>query len=362
MKQNIRVLHVGPDVEARGGIASVLHSLKEHSADFARLGFDFDFLATTPKKSTRVAVKAFSFARALGQFTHRLLWSDADIVHLHTALHGSLIRKSLLASLCVVLRKPYIMHVHNGAFVQNYLARSAFGQFCTRQVLQRAKSVIILSSYNWKQMTELQLVAPGNCHVVFNGLEDPLNGKQPKHDRTPSPLVLTFLGLISAAKGIPTLISAIANMRRDLPTFVLRVGGIGDVEGLQNAVEKNGVAHIVSYLGWLDGAEKAAALSTTDIFVLPSRSEGFSVAILEAMAYGTAILSTNISGVVDAIRADVDGILVEPDNVPALTAALEQLVLDSSGRKRLGESARQRYLDLFTHDRMTERLVEIYAG
>jgi glycosyltransferase involved in cell wall biosynthesis len=360
MKDNVKVLHVGPDIEARGGIASVLYGLNEHAALFAALGFDFDFLPTTAKVSTRFVDKAIVFARALFRLMHKLIRSDVDIVHIHTAIRGSLIRKSVLAWACVLTRTPYVLQVHNGAFVPNYLAQSAAVRYCIRKILSRAASVIVLSRSSWTAMIDLQLVAPNKCHIVFNGIADPLNGKSLERDESKETVIVTFLGLISAAKGVPSLISAVAAMRRDLPAFSVRLAGIGDIKGLKDSIDANKIAGTANYVGWLNGEEKAATLAATDIFVLPSRSEGFSVAIVEAMAYGVAIVSTAIPGVVDVIRDDIDGILTKPDDVPALTAALERLVQDSSERSRLGDSARQRYLDTFTFDLMTTRLAQVY--
>jgi len=360
MKHNVKVLHVGPDIEARGGIASVLYGLNEHTPLFARLGYDFDFLPTTAKLPTGFFDKTILFIGALVRLICKLVRSDIDIVHIHTAIRCSLIRKSVLAWACVLARTPYVFQIHNGAFVPNYLAQSAAAQYCIRKILGRAASVIVLSRSSWDAIVNLQLVAPGKCHVVFNGIADPLKGKSLEHDKFKERIIVTFLGLISAAKGVPSLISAVAAMRKDLPAFSVRLAGIGDIKSLRDAIDANKVNGIVTYVGWLNGEEKAAALAATDIFVLPSRSEGFSVAIVEAMAYGVAIVSTAIPGVVDAIRDSVDGILTRPDDIPALTAALEKLVQDSSERNRLGDSARQRYLDTFTFDLMATRLAQVY--
>lgn len=123
-----------------------------------------------------------------------------------------------------------------------------------------------------------------------------------------------------------------------------------------------GLGERVTCLGWVSGERKATLLSESTIFVLPSRSEGFPVALVEAMAFGVAVLSTRIPGVVDAVRDGTDGLLVEPDDPDALRRALMMLLRDTELRERLGASARQRFLDHFTILQISHRLAAIYDG
>jgi glycosyltransferase involved in cell wall biosynthesis len=362
MKRNLRILHVGPDIEARGGIASVLRGLSEHAPYFSKLAVDFAFLSTTPQRSGSRSAKSIVFAHALYRLARQLLRSKVDIVHIHTAIRGSLIRKSVMAGVCALLGSRYILQIHNGAFVPNYQTRSKMGRHCIRLLLRYAAGVIVLSKHSSDALINLGLVTPAQCHIVFNGIVDPLNGESLKRGHNGDVVNITFLGLICPDKGVPSLISAIADMDIALPEFFVRLAGIGEVEALQESIIANELGEIVKYVGWLDGEKKASLLSRTDIFVLPSRSEGFSVAIVEAMAYGAAILSTTIPGVVDVVRGGIDGILTEPDDISAITAALEWLITDFDTRARFGASARQRFLDTFTFEEMAAHLSSVYCA
>jgi glycosyltransferase involved in cell wall biosynthesis len=228
-------------------------------------------------------------------------------------------------------------------------------------MLHHAAAVIVLSKHTQDTLVTRNMTSSETCHLVYNGIADPLHG-QIQHDTWERPIAITFLGSISAAKGVPVLVSAVARMRKQLPAFRVILGGLGDVNGLLDAIAREKVASLMSYVGWLGEEEKAIVLAKTDIFVLPSRSEGFPVAIIEAMAYGIAIVSTAIPGVMDAIRNEIDGLLILPDDEAALAESLERLVLNASERRRLGASARQRFLDSFTIDIIVSQLVDIYKA
>jgi len=85
-----------------------------------------------------------------------------------------------------------------------------------------------------------------------------------------------------------------------------------------------------------------AALDKSQIFVMPSRSEGMPVALLEAMAHGLAIVATRVGGIPEVVDHGVDALLVEPRDSAALALALRELLADPELRNRLGRAARAR--------------------
>jgi glycosyltransferase involved in cell wall biosynthesis len=102
----------------------------------------------------------------------------------------------------------------------------------------------------------------------------------------------------------------------------------------------------------------AECLPALDIFVMSSFTEYFSIGLLEAMRAGLAIVATNVGGNPEAIRNGIDGILVPSSNPKALSEEILALAGDSNLRNRLGQSARQRFLDLFTAERMVSQTAD----
>jgi glycosyltransferase involved in cell wall biosynthesis len=354
----VRVLHVGPDKTDRGGISSVLSILHSQERYFSNYGYLLSFIATTSPQTLSLLGKCNLFARTIALLVLALARHEVDLVHLHSAVKGSLVRKVIFSLVCMMFQKPYVLHVHSGLFIQAYRNHHFLMRYFIRLALRRAHAVLTLSHDTWEEVCQLGLATRASCHLVFNGIPDPLPSMPaPISDR---PVRIAFLGLFIDRKGIFCLIDAVSRITRDLPDFKVLLGGNGDVEGVLRASAEKGVSSTVEYCGWLNAEEKHALLASSHIFVLPSRVEGFPVSIVEAMAHGLAILSTKIPGVLDAVRDDIDGLLISPDDSRALAAGLERLIADSNERDRLGKSARQRYLDTFTVEKMCQRLIGIY--
>jgi glycosyltransferase involved in cell wall biosynthesis len=103
-------------------------------------------------------------------------------------------------------------------------------------------------------------------------------------------------------------------------------------------------------------------LFATDIFVLPSRSEGFSNAIIEAMAASLPVIATNVGGNAEAVEDGVSGLIVAPEDAPALAAAITQLLADSEKAEEMGSAGRKRVEERFTIDAMMRRITRVYDG
>jgi glycosyltransferase involved in cell wall biosynthesis len=114
----------------------------------------------------------------------------------------------------------------------------------------------------------------------------------------------------------------------------------------------------VTFLGFQ--RDVPAFLRTIDLFCLPSRREALPLALLEAMSAGLPCVSTAVGDIAEAAGDDV--LLVEPENVAALTDALDRLLTDPVLRAGLGGRARRRAVAEFDGQRMTDRTAAVLAG
>jgi glycosyltransferase involved in cell wall biosynthesis len=352
------VIQIGPDLSAQGGIAAVLSSYASYRSGFEQLGYRLIFLSSVGGARDG---RASMFLAAWFRLIWMSLFRHVDVVHIHSSIRGSLLRKSIFALTCAALGRKYVMHIHSGAFAQYYAGLPRVTRALIRFVLGNAACVISLSVQTRDVLIAMRLAAPEKCRLVYNGIADPLNVSPTRHESIQR-ITLTFLGKLSESKGLVTLFEALAGLPQSVPPYTLFVGGAGDASVVSDCVKKYGLGDVVDYKGWIAGAAKDQLLADTKIFVLPSRSEGFPVAIVEAMAFGTAVLSTRIPGVTDAIRDELDGLLVDPGDVNGLRSALLLLLKDAGLRQRLGLSARQRFLDHFTIQHTANCLASIYDG
>jgi glycosyltransferase involved in cell wall biosynthesis len=103
-------------------------------------------------------------------------------------------------------------------------------------------------------------------------------------------------------------------------------------------------------------------LCDADLFVLPSRSEGFSNAIVEAMAAALPVVATDVGGNAEAVLDGVTGRIVQPENSEALAAAMREVLADPEKAKTMGQAGRQRVADRFTTEAMMRQLTAVYQS
>lgn len=174
----------------------------------------------------------------------------------------------------------------------------------------------------------------------------------------PSRVVLATIGSLTEEKGHDHLLGALAKLGSDRGITLLIVGDGPRRERLQKLATDLGVADDVRFLGRRNDIPDI--LAGTDIFVLPSLNEGLPIALLEAMACERACVATDVGDVGRAIETGVTGVLVRSADVAALAAAIERLVANPELRMRLGRAARQRAVERFSAERMTEAYCALY--
>jgi glycosyltransferase involved in cell wall biosynthesis len=172
--------------------------------------------------------------------------------------------------------------------------------------------------------------------------------------------IFGFAARIETGKGPFVLADAVAQLRRD--DVLVRLAGTGPaVQEVKARVRELRLNGSWEFVGSYDGAVGCSAfMRTLDVFVLPSFAEGTSKSVIEAMAHGLPIITTNVGGSPDLLTQDA-GILVPPGDSAALAEAMQRLASDPLLRKRMGQAARERYLKLFAPNAVLSMLVDTYA-
>jgi GalNAc-alpha-(1->4)-GalNAc-alpha-(1->3)-diNAcBac-PP-undecaprenol alpha-1,4-N-acetyl-D-galactosaminyltransferase len=159
------------------------------------------------------------------------------------------------------------------------------------------------------------------------------------------------IGRLHPQKGFDLLLGAFARLQAKYPDWQLTILGEGpmraELEELRSQLQLTGRVH---FPGLVTNVREY--LAQADLFVMPSRFEGFPMALCEAMACGLPVLAADcLSGPRDIIINGVDGVLVAPEDVDALTAQLDALMSDPARRKQLAHNAPQ-ILDRFGVERV----------
>lgn len=158
--------------------------------------------------------------------------------------------------------------------------------------------------------------------------------------------VITFTGRLLPEKGVPQLIEAFERVRKRCPDTYLFLAGDGKLEQF---VEEHRSTHVIP-LGRQPFEEVISLLSETDIFCLPSFSEGFSTSILEAIVCRCYVVTTERGGAKETFPTEDYGKVIKNNEVPGLTEALIQAVENPEGRRSAVELAYDRLKENFTWD------------
>lgn len=174
-------------------------------------------------------------------------------------------------------------------------------------------------------------------------------------------LVLLSVGRFRYYKGLDDLIRALTLMRNAVA--VLAGNGIMEAEWKALA-QRLDVAKRVFFVGSPNDADLPAYYQAADAYVLPAnaRAEAYGIAVLEAMASGLPVITTEVGTATSWINQDgVTGYVVPPLQPPAIAEAASKLV-DRDTRERMGAAARQRVIDEFTREKMVDRIDDVYRS
>jgi glycosyltransferase involved in cell wall biosynthesis len=197
---------------------------------------------------------------------------------------------------------------------------------------------------------------PGRVHVVPNGVDVSVWRPRPQEARE-QPLFVAS-GRLSRQKGFDVAISALARLPGRLA-----IAGAGNEEAdLRRLAGDLGIAGRVDFLGPLPPEELSALVAQADVYLFPTRREEAAPLVLpEAMACGVPVIASRIGGIPEVVdRPGENGILIAPNSVDQLAAAIEGLLADPALRRAMGEAARRRVLEEYTLEAMVARTVAVY--
>jgi glycogen synthase len=177
------------------------------------------------------------------------------------------------------------------------------------------------------------------------------------------PAVLLYHGRVDRRKGVLDLLEAVRLLLDDGVRVRLLVSGIGpDTDAVAVRVGELGLDAHVEVLGAVDYERAHEVYRRGEVFVSPTYAEGFSNTVLEAMASGLPVVSTDVVGVRDCVRPDENGVLVPPADPPALAAGIRRVLDDPDLRKRIAEQAHDDVHRLWSWPVVAGRITDVYDG
>jgi len=226
-----------------------------------------------------------------------------------------------------------------------------------RQAYRFAHKIVANSAAAAEQLVH-EGIRPSRIRVIPNGVQvDRFAARKPRSDiRT----VVTVANL-RHEKAHEVLIDAAAMLTARHPHLRFLIVGDGPRRAaLESLVAQHGLRPRVEFMGHREDIE--AILSDADLFVLPSRSEAFPNAAIEAMASGLPVVASAVGGLLDLIEPYRTGVLVPPDKPGALAAAIDALVSAPDRAARIGSAARETVATRYSFDRMVSSFEALYRS
>ncbi len=265
---------------------------------------------------------------------------------------------------------PTVVTVHDLFYLDSSLYRLRSHVYLTvlaNMAIRRATRVICVSDYTRQALARRFPAAADKVRVVGEGVDArfrPASSGAIADFRERLglgfPYVL-FLGTIEPRKNLAPLIRAferaVASAR--LPHHLVIAGAAGWKDGpVWSAYESSGIRDRIHLIGYLSEDDLPTAYSAADVFAYPSHAEGFGLPALEAMACGTAVLTSNTSALPEVVGES--GLLVDPLDEEALARGLQRLLCDRAEREARSESGIARAAT-FNWSRVAEQTMAVYA-
>ncbi len=223
-------------------------------------------------------------------------------------------------------------------------------------------AVMAVSEQVRQHVIEQDGVDPARVETIYNGLDLAQWPAEPRVSEEPDRRVIVSVGNLRRVKGHDVLLEAAARVVAELPEVSFKIaGGVLDpayLETLQRRIAELGLQEHFHLVGSL--SDPREFLARADIFVLPSRSEGFSNAIVEAMAAGLPVVATDVGGNAEAVENGVSGLIVPPEQPQALAEALLLLLRDPAAARAMGAEGKRLVARNFTTEAMMDRVTATY--
>ncbi|MGQ9662660.1 MAG: glycosyltransferase [Kiritimatiellia bacterium] len=241
----------------------------------------------------------------------------------------------------------------------------ATNQFKARMVLAAVNLVVGVSEAARRAFCVTNNFPPDKTVTIYNGIalnrflpSAPARGTSPPFLPTGRPVIGTVANL-SYDKDHVLLVRAFATILPQWPAARLVIAGDGPVApAIRELAQQLGVAERVDFLGYRSDVPELLRLF--DVFVYPTATEGFGLAVVEAMAAGVPVLACSVGAIPELMEHEISGLLFAPGNVEELRQGIIRLLTDDVLRQRLVSAAHATVAARFTLERMVEAYADVY--
>jgi colanic acid/amylovoran biosynthesis glycosyltransferase len=289
---------------------------------------------------------------------------EAKCDHIHAHFLSSPATIALVAS--HISRIPYTVTVH--AF-DIFSGKPQELNASIRLKCERAAACILISQFNFRYMRSRWPSMRARSEVIYNGIDTEMFKKPSLEKPARDTFIVLSNGRLVETKGHSILISAVGALVKRGYNIHLRIIGSGPIEqDLRQLSQQLGIAGNVSFLGTMPQEEVVRNYALSDLFALacvPASDgdmDGLPVVLCEAMSMEIPVVSTRLSGIPELVEDQVTGLCVPPNDINALSGAIEFLINNPDVAERLASAGRQRVLERFERFASARRLIAVWQS
>jgi glycosyltransferase involved in cell wall biosynthesis len=285
------------------------------------------------------------------------------IVHTHTAKAGALGR--IAAILC---RVPVVVHTYHGHVLRGYFSplKTAVYRTIERVLAWRTDRLLTVTARVGQELQALGVGRPEQYRTVPLGFDlAPLLVAERRRGTLRAELQVGDAPLVGiVARLVPikaheVFLAMAARVRQSYPAAVFLIVGDGELRAsLEQQAVDLGLAGAVRFLGWR--ADIDTLYADIDVVALTSRNEGSPVALIEAMAAGAPVVSTEVGGVADVVQHGVTGLLAPMDDDVGLARHVVTLLGDRALGRQMGQRGRALVAATYSADRLVADIEALY--
>ena len=301
-----------------------------------------------PLTSTNKTSYLVLMLRSVAVVAKELKKNNIDVIHIHTPA---------LSFIPIILRRKFVKTVHIKDLALSFLDKKASHEI----VISRETYDEAIRKFHYKE-NEITLIFNGVAESFAKTISnnDKNNFKETKNIPKDK-IIIGIVGSVQYRKGHDILLEAVSQLRNDLKNkvhlIILGEGSETEEIWLKDLIKKFNLESTISKFGFQD---PKSYYDIMDIFVLPSRLEGFPLVAIEAMMSNCCVIRSDTEGAYDQIEPGVSGILFKNESIAELTKQLEFAINNEPERIKIAAVGREYALDNFTAEKMTEKTIAVY--
>lgn len=345
-----KICMIVQDQMVKGGIASVVNGYRG-----SKLEKDYKIIYVESYKDGSKFEKLFKAIKGYFSFIKVLVIDKPDIVHIHSSFGASFYRSIPFIYIASWAKKAIINHIHGSEFDKFYINTGNKKKKVVKKVWSKCTKFIVLSK-EWKKT--FSVVIPKEKMEVIENYSKIISNVNRKENHNQ----VLFLGAINKMKGCYDIVDVIANVKKQIPNIKMIIAGDGEIEQVKKKTAELGVEDNIEFPGWVRAEEKDRLLRESDVFFLPSYTEGMPMSILDAMGYGLPIVSSNVGGIPKLVHNDENGYLCLPGDIKKFSDSIIKLLTDDEKREKASLESINIIASGYSIDKHLNLLEKMYSG